>query len=102
MSDEKLKGYAKKQARMKADPEYAERIREEWRRANERRYAKETPEEREKRMQRNREKTRKSYQKRKAALALLPKPEKPKPDRKHSVATKKPGRLMALAGWLRW
>lgn len=98
MTEEKLTKYAKKRARMEADPEYAERIREEWRRAHAVRYAKETPEQREERLRRNREACRESYQKRKAEQALLPKPE-PKPK---AAVTRKPGRLTAMAGWMRW
>lgn len=96
--------YATKKERMAADPEYAAKIREEWRRANANRYANETPEEKEKRKQRNREACAKRYQKQKAAQALLPKPEKPKPAPKAPPVSPraKPGRLMALAGWHRF
>lgn len=96
--------YAVKKARMAADPEYAARIRAEWARANKRRYDNETPEEREKRLLRKKELSAKRYQKQKAARALLPKPEKPKPAPKApSIPQRaKPGRLMALAGWHRW
>jgi hypothetical protein len=93
--------YELKKARMAADPEYAERIREEWRRANANRLANETPEEREKRKQRNREACAKRYQEWKAKQP--PKEDKPKPTPKPAAINKpKPGRLMALAGWHRW
>lgn len=96
--------YATKKERMAADPEYAAKIRDEWRRANANRYANETPEEKEQRRQRNREQAAKSYQKRKAAQELLPKIEKPKPAPKAPPISQrpKPGRLMALAGWHRF
>jgi hypothetical protein len=86
---------------MAADPEYAERMREEWRRANKTRYAKETPEEREERKRKNREACRKRYAEWKAIQP--PKEPAPKPERKPAAINKpKPGRIMALAGWYRW
>jgi len=97
----KTSAYARKKERMAADPEYAERIREEWRRANATRYAKETPEERELRKQRNREACAKRYREWKAKQP--PKEDKPKLSSRPAAINKpKPGRLMALAGWHRW
>jgi len=96
--------YEEKKRRMAADPDYAAKIRAEWKRANEKRYANETPEEREKRLEYKREVSAERYRKWKEKQPPKPKPE-PKP--KAAPVTpqsprKKPGRLMALAGWHKW
>lgn len=74
--------------------------REQQRLWNKRRYEKETPEAREKRLQASREAALKRYYERKAK-----EPQKPKPAPKsndYPQRVKKPGRLCAMAGWLKW
>lgn len=96
--------YERKKQRMAADPEYAERIKAEWKRAREKRYKNETPEAREKRLERKRESSAKRYEDWKAKQPPKPKAE-PKPKSKRVTPEsprKKPGRLMALAGWHKW
>lgn len=94
--------YEEKKRRMAADPEYAAKIKAEWKRANKNRYKNETPEQREKRLERKKISSAKRYQEWKAKQ---PPKQEPKPKSKPVAPEsprKKPGRLMALAGWHRW
>lgn len=89
---------------MATDPEYAAKIRAEWARANKRRYENETVEQREARLQHKRELSAEQYRKRKALEPPKP-PKAPKPKaapKAQHIAVKRPGRIMALAGWHRW
>lgn len=98
------RSYERHKLRMEADPEYAKHYREKCKERNARRSHRrgdETPEQREARLRRNRE-----------AAAKLRR-DKPKPPPKPKIKlhkkkpqlsfeVKKPGRLLALAGWRGW
>lgn len=94
--------YAVKKERMANDPEYAAKIRNEWKRANEKRYANETPEEKEARLKHHRKRQRERYREWKAKQPEKP-PRQPKPKTekapKPPTNIRKPGRLLALIGW---
>lgn len=108
--------YAAYKERMKTDPEFAEQERARWREKNAKRGNRkdnETPEQRERRLQRNREYNAQKYREKKAMLALVPAEQKvtpkvapppppPKPAFNPHAHKKRPGRLMALAGWNRF
>lgn len=106
--------YARMKERMAADPEYAAKINAMWRRNNQKRKAEgkkpnETPEARERRLQRTREYHAKKAREKKMMAALTPAPPKPKAEpapkavaKKATQPTRKPGRLVAMAGWHRW
>lgn len=105
--------YARRRAehkqRMLDDPEYALRQREIQKAANARRRSKmkelglkpkESPESAEKRRQRAREYKAKKYREWRLANPIEPKPKKEEPPPKPKTDYKrKPGRIMALAGW---
>lgn len=105
--------YARMKARMAEDPEYAAKIKAQWTARNGNRVGRpkpeETPEQREKRLQRNREYYAKKAREKKMMEALhLAPPKEPKrlvrkaEPKKLVVPTRKPGRLVAMAGWHRW
>lgn len=108
--------YARHKERMLNDPEYAEKRKAEWRAKNAQRGNRkenETPEQRERRLQRDREYNAKRYRERKAMQALVPAtpkavtpkvtaPPPPPPKFNPYANKKKPGRLMAIAGWHRF
>lgn len=103
--------YAKIKERMAVDPEFAAKMRDQQARANAKRRAtmNETPEQREKRLQRNREYSAKRQREKQMTAQLVPakpKPVTPKvapppppPKKPLHQFKKKPGRLLALAGW---
>lgn len=104
--------YARYKERMATDPEFAaqERARQRARNAKRgNRKENETPEQREKRLQQNREYNAKRYREKKAMQALVPAlpkqvkpkapPPPPKPKAPPVVFKRKPGRLLAMAGW---
>ena len=122
---EKDREYAKKgyvtryqlmKERMASDPEYAEKIKEQQRERSARRYDRErneTPEKRERRLQRERERRAKKKREQKMMEQLAPiikteivKPEQPKEKPKYNPKTnpnfKKPGRLAMMAKWNRY
>lgn len=103
--------YAKIKERMAQDPEYAAKMREQQARANAKRRSNrdETPEEREKRLQKAREYDAKRRREKRLMAQLVPglpkqvkpkaPPPPPKPKAPPVVFRRKPGRLLALAGW---
>lgn len=109
------KTYARHKERMRNDPEYAEKVRAYARQRNAlrgNRKENETPEQRERRLQRNREYNAQRYREKKMMQALKPvepkvvtpkvtaKPiELPEPKFNPHANRKKPGRLLALSGW---
>ena len=101
--------YAKIKERMKVDPEFAAKMREKWRAASNKRSYKtedETPQQREKRLQRQREYRAKLAREKKLMEQLSPvEPKRPEPAPKtpkpkpKPVQFKKMGRFTALAKW---
>lgn len=111
------KNRARHKERMLNDPEYAEKVRAYARQRNAlrgNRKENETPEQRERRLQRDREYNAKRYREKKAMQALIPvepkvvtpkvapPPPLPTPKFNPHANKKRPGRLMALAGWNRF
>lgn len=103
----KDKRWARMKERMAADPEYRAKILEQTRKSNAKRRGSgiikkdESPEERERRLQREREyraKKRREYRLANPLPVKPPKEEKPKAKVK-SDYKRKPGRLLALSGW---
>jgi glucan-binding YG repeat protein len=95
--------------KMEKDPEFAAKMKERWRTSNAKRRgveANETPEQRERRLQREREyRVKKAKEKRLMERlssdfkVTAPKQEKPKYNPKTNPNFKKPGRIMARAKW---
>lgn len=104
----KDKRWARIKERMTADPEYRAKILEQVRKSNAKRRANglikrdESPEEREKRLQREREYRAKKRREYRLANPIVPKEPKPPKEEKPKIKTdykRKPGRLLALSGW---
>lgn len=102
--------YGRIKARMEADPEYAAKMREQWKRHNAKRNrnADETPEQRERRLQRNREYNAKRYREKKLMEQLIPAEKKvtpkvtappPPPPKPKLPTVRKMGRFAALSKW---
>jgi len=103
----KDKRWDRMKERMAADPEYRAKILEQTRKSNAKRRGSgiikkdESPEERERRLQREREYRAKKRREFRLANPLPPRPpktEKPK-EKIKSDYKRKPGRLLALSGW---
>lgn len=102
--------YAKIKARMAADPEYAAKMKEQWTRNTNKRRARgvdETPEQRERRLQRDREYSAKKAREKKLMAqltpakpkAVTPKVTPPPPPQKLMPPIRKRGRFQALSKW---
>jgi len=99
--------YARLKERMAADPEFESQVKSRWEANRKKRRASgadkyESPESKEKRLNRERRYREKKKQKRKLANPAPPKPkveQKPKKCVTKTEAKKKPGRLLALMGW---
>ena len=96
----------KHKKRMETDPEYAARIKSYYEKSAgrdwEARKAAESPEARERRLQRNREHKAKKYREWRLANPIEPKPQKqenPKQKSQPFAKDKKPGRILASLGW---
>lgn len=101
------KRWARMKERMAADPEYRAEYLRKVSEANARRRKKlsenETPEDKEKRLQRNREYDAKKRREWRLANPTVPKETKPPKEKKPKTVTtdykRKPGRLLSLMGW---
>ena len=99
--------WARMKERMAVDPEYREEYKRKAREANAKRRGKpknETPEARERRLQREREYKAKKYREWRLANPIVPKKPKPPKEKKPKSQSspsfkKKPGRLLVLSGW---
>lgn len=95
--------YERHKEKMASDPEYAARYRERMQKKSRVRRA-ETPAQRERRLQRDRENKARKYREMRAARPLVPR-ETPKPKvREPKAVYQKPrvGRILALSRWYKW